>query len=165
MIIIWPIFTPNLNCLLSRFIIEMEPTFLKGQVVKGFGRGSRELGVPTANYPEEVVAELPPLKEGVYFGWARVAGDEVRGMVMSLGFNPYYKNTQKSVETHVLHVFKEDFYGKQMAICVLGFIREMTDFKSMQLLVEAIHGDIEMAKECLNSGKYDKYRHELEKYS
>ncbi|KAI6658635.1 Riboflavin kinase [Oopsacas minuta] len=143
----------------------MEPAFLKGVVVKGFGRGSRQLGVPTANFPEEVVAQLPPMREGVYFGWAQVAEDEVRGMVMSLGFNPYYKNTHKSVETHVLHKYEQDFYGEQLAICVLGFIREMTDFKSLESLVEAIHGDIKTTKECLDSGEYEKYKHELVKYS
>ena len=140
------------------------PTFLKGTVVKGFGRGSRQLGVPTANFPEEVVAQLPALGEGVYFGWARVSAREVIGMVMSLGWNPYYKNTHKSVETHLLGEM-EDFYGEQLAICVVGFIREMTDFKSLQLLVEAIHGDIKTAKECLESGQHDKFRAELIKFS
>ena len=140
------------------------PAFLKGPVVKGFGRGSRQLGVPTANFPEEVVALLPPLRPGVYFGWARVSGGEVKGMVMSLGWNPYYKNTHKSVETHVLHEFKQDFYGEELGICVTGFIREMTDFKSLQLLVEAIHGDIKTAKERLATGEYDKFRDELIKF-
>ena len=140
------------------------PALLKGPVVKGFGRGSKQLGVPTANFPEEVVAQLPPLKQGVYFGWGLVEGDEVREMVMSLGFNPYYKNTKKSAETHILHQFPEDFYGRQLSICVLGFIRDMTDFHSLQELIDAIQGDIKAAKECLSSGEYDKYQEELKKF-
>ena len=140
------------------------PAFLKGTVVKGFGRGSKQLGIPTANFAEEVVAQLPPLREGVYFGWARVSDGEVRGMVMSLGWNPFYQNTHKSAETHVLHAFEADFYGEQLSICVSGFIREMTDFKSQAQLVEAIQGDIKAAKECLATGQYDKFRDELIKF-
>ncbi len=35
------------------------PIFLFGDVVKGFGRGSKQLGIPTANFPESVVKSLP----------------------------------------------------------------------------------------------------------
>ena len=42
---------------------------LKGKVTSGFGRGSRQLGFPTANLPpkplEHMLAHLP---KGVYFG-------------------------------------------------------------------------------------------------
>jgi FAD synthase len=31
------------------------PYYASGEVVKGFGRGSKELGIPTANYPTSVV--------------------------------------------------------------------------------------------------------------
>lgn len=35
---------------LIRGVIPLEPVWkLKGKVVKGFGRGSKELGIPTAN--------------------------------------------------------------------------------------------------------------------
>ncbi len=53
---------------------QMEfPHFASGMVVKGFGRGSKELGVPTANFPDSVVDELPEhFHGGVYYGWAQV---------------------------------------------------------------------------------------------
>ena len=35
------------------------PCFLSGDVVAGFGRGSKQLGIPTANFPENVVRALP----------------------------------------------------------------------------------------------------------
>lgn len=45
------------------------PIRLAGSVTHGFGRGSKQLGVPTANLPpaplREQLAELP---DGVYFG-------------------------------------------------------------------------------------------------
>ena len=31
--------------------------------------------------------------------------------VLSIGYNPYYKNTQRSIEIHILHSFAQDFYG------------------------------------------------------
>ena len=44
-------------------------------------------------------------------------------MVMSIGWNPFYKNTVRSVEVHVLHSFAQDFYGAWMNVLIAGFIR------------------------------------------
>ncbi len=45
------------------------PICLSGPVIAGFGRGSKQLGVPTANLPPEPLAEeLAGLPAGVYFG-------------------------------------------------------------------------------------------------
>ena len=39
-------------------------------MVTGFGRGSKQLGVPTANIdPEPLLEQLRALPKGVYFGW------------------------------------------------------------------------------------------------
>ena len=107
------------------------PLRLTGPIVKGFGRGSSELGIPTANIPIAglSVGGNENVESGVYYGWAGVdvdeegkscrngdgEGDEIDGerepngdakvkakgnvwpMVMSIGWNPYYKNTKRSV--------------------------------------------------------------------
>ena len=92
------------------------PIQLSGPIVKGFGRGSKELGIPTANIPLTglSVGGHDKVESGVYYGWAGIdvdkdgkhisshAGDGgERGiawpMVMSIGFNPYYNNTVRSV--------------------------------------------------------------------
>ncbi|CAG9864243.1 unnamed protein product [Phyllotreta striolata] len=126
------------------------PYFAKGQVTKGFGRGSKKLGCPTANLPPEVVNELPDdFGTGVYYGLARVAGDKVRKMVMSIGWNPYFKNEKKSMEVHIMHKFDEDFYGKELKIAILGYIRPERNFDSMDSLIEAIRNDIKEAEEKL----------------
>lgn len=79
--------------------------------MKGFGRGSAELGIPTANIPIAglSVGGNEDVESGVYYGWAGVDVDEmgkreegvkrggVWGMVMSIGWNPYYKNEKRSV--------------------------------------------------------------------
>ncbi|PSN49489.1 Riboflavin kinase [Blattella germanica] len=101
------------------------PYFTLGEVVKGFGRGSKELGIPTeilyigrscklflliswkcelftANFSEEVVNALPAdIETGVYYGWAQVDNGPVYKMVMSVGWNPYYKNIKKSMVSYI----------------------------------------------------------------
>ena len=48
------------------------PFFLRGVVVKGFGRGAKELGCPTANFSDEIVEQVPPsIKNGIYYGFAQ----------------------------------------------------------------------------------------------
>ncbi|XP_060072812.1 riboflavin kinase-like [Ylistrum balloti] len=121
-----------------------------GRVIKGFGRGSKELGIPTANYPEDVVERLPQeIQGGVYYGWANVDNGTVFKMVMSIGNNPYYKNEKRSMETHIIHKFEEDFYGSTLKTVMLGFIRPMKNFSSLDELVTEIHADIAHAKEKL----------------
>jgi riboflavin kinase len=77
------------------------PLRFNGPVIKGFGRGSKELGIPTANIPVEglAVAGQKDLESGIYFGWAGIdfQGDCVYPMVMSIGWNPFYKNEKRSV--------------------------------------------------------------------
>ena len=85
------------------------PISLSGPIVKGFGRGSKELGIPTANIPLAglSVGGHDEVESGVYYGWAGINVDEMGAMtagkggvwpmVMSIGFNPYYNNTVRSV--------------------------------------------------------------------
>ncbi|KAK7095957.1 riboflavin kinase-like [Littorina saxatilis] len=128
------------------------PFFVEGEVVKGFGRGSKELGIPTANFPEDVVRSMPEsLKLGVYYGWASVDGGPVLPMVMSVGWNPYYHNTVKTMETHILNKFKEDFYGLTLKVIMVGFIRPMENYPSVDELIKAINSDIALSKEKLST--------------
>ncbi|XP_076753122.1 riboflavin kinase [Xylocopa sonorina] len=125
------------------------PFFLSGLVVKGFGRGSKALGTPTANLEDKVVDSLPTdFKTGVYYGWACI-DTQVYKMVASVGWNPFYKNEKKTVEIHLLHKFENDFYGKQIKAIFTGYIRPEKDFASEVELIKAIKHDIEFAKEQL----------------
>ena len=108
------------------------PYYASGTVVKGFGRGSKELGIPTANFPDDVVNKLPDMyQQGVYFGWANVDNGPVHKMVMSIGNNPYYNNEKRTMETHIMHKFDSDFYGSQLKIVMTGYLRAMTNFKCL----------------------------------
>lgn len=128
------------------------PIRLSGPVIKGFGRGSKEvcslcsplffsfsflvksnvlkkkLGIPTANIPPDGLSAHPSLKTGVYYGVVAldparfvynqieaagqtgVSGDNnnfddqkkvneitILPAVLSIGYNPFYKNEVKSI--------------------------------------------------------------------
>ncbi|KAJ0172230.1 hypothetical protein K1T71_012203 [Dendrolimus kikuchii] len=131
---------------------EHLPLFIEGEVVKGFGRGSKDLGCPTANYSLEVVKSLPErLEPGVYYGWAKVDNGPVYEMVANVGWCPFYQNKQMSVETHIIHKFEDDFYGSQLKIALAGYLRGEKNFDSLDGLIEAIKQDIENANQNLKS--------------
>ncbi|XP_057294796.1 riboflavin kinase-like [Hydractinia symbiolongicarpus] len=138
------------------------PHFAEGLVVKGFGRGSKELGIPTANYPEEVVNNLPDdIATGVYYGWSRVNNGDIFKMVLSVGWNPYYKNEKKSMETHILHSFADDFYGSTLRITMTGYIRPEENFNSLDELIKAIQNDIKVADEALEKAEHKELKQNL----
>ncbi|KAH8277271.1 hypothetical protein KR026_008249 [Drosophila bipectinata] len=130
---------------------QLLPVYVGGTIVRGFGRGSKELGIPTANFPLEVVKALPDsLPTGAYYGWANVNNGEVHKMVLSIGWNPFYNNKEKSVETHMLHDFNCDLYGETLKICIVGYLRPERSFESLQELIDAIQADIAKAKVLLD---------------
>ncbi|KAK0081021.1 hypothetical protein PV325_012932 [Microctonus aethiopoides] len=134
------------------------PYFISGVIVKGFGRGSRSLGIPTANISQDVVDSLSQdFKIGVYYGWAALEG-QIYKMVMSIGWNPFYKNEKKSMEVHMLHKFDNDLYGKYLKIAVMGFIRPERDFASLADLIKEINNDVEIANTSLNTSEMIGYK-------
>ncbi|GAC98089.1 hypothetical protein PHSY_005678 [Pseudozyma hubeiensis SY62] len=250
------------------------PIYLRGKVEKGFGRGSKDLGCPTANLPARVVGPGSSLtRTGVYFGFARVLpqdpddptltdsedneltvstaniddeDDEVvlgaspigeggqgfldsqlprsrngsRGqpspasvleaapsrpdkewdvsrqellsngaasahgtsastsststltsvrskktkrvhleredsqvypMVMSVGWNPFYKNTHKTAEVHILHDFASDFYGLEIRVVVLGYVRPEYNYDSMGKFLNHRHKAATIRRQALRA--------------
>ncbi|KAK4219992.1 putative riboflavin kinase [Rhypophila decipiens] len=148
-----------------------EPPFpyrMEGKVISGFGRGSKELGIPTANLPVDENASstgiswITDIPSGVYFGWASLALPpshpdffspenkwQIYPMVMSIGYNPFYKNKVRSAEVHILHEFKADFYGSEMRLLIMGFIRLEKDYEGLEALVADIRFDCEVARNSL----------------
>ncbi|XP_059437610.1 bifunctional riboflavin kinase/FMN phosphatase [Corylus avellana] len=139
--------------------LSIEPWHIGGPVIKGYGRGSKVLGIPTANLSTEgystLLSEHP---SGVYFGWARVSNRGVFKMVMSIGWNPYFNNTEKTIEPWLLHDFAEDFYGEDLRLVVVGYIRPEANFPSLESLVAKIHEDGRIAERALDLPLYSTYR-------
>ncbi|CAZ79254.1 unnamed protein product [Tuber melanosporum] len=164
--------------------VDPFPLRLSGPVIKGFGRGSKELQIPTANIPIEGlrVGSCETVESGVYYGYAGLdipatAGNDndnhgnkkssttvaaadgrVFPMVMSIGWNPFYKNSVRSVEVHIIHTFPEDFYGVQMNLVILGFIRPEFDYVSKEALIEDIKMDIKVGVNSLEREGYRDFK-------
>ena len=138
------------------------PIVLEGEVVKGFGRGSKEIGCPTANFSQDIVENKLPttLDAGIYLGWAKLDGesDRVEKAVVSIGWNPFYKNTKKSVETHILKTYDTDFYGRWMTLKICGYIRPELNFDGLDALIMAIQEDVKHAKQQLDQSKFLKMK-------
>ena len=77
-------------------------------------------------------------------------------MVMSIGWNPFYKNTVRSVEVHIMRDFETDFYESHMNLLILGFIRPELDYVSKESLIEDIKTDIDVAGRSLSRPAYVK---------
>ncbi|KAJ5476186.1 Riboflavin kinase domainbacterial/eukaryotic [Penicillium sp. IBT 31633x] len=181
------------------------PVRLSGPVIKGFGRGSKDLtcalgwlqlGIPTANIPADDLSEKhPELTTGVYYGVVALdpktyqhetskdntSRAVVLPAVLSIGYNPFYKNTVRSVEIHILPALTEpsptaagqegqtkfnrlpDFYKTRLNLLILGYIRPEFDYVSLEALVEDIRVDCEVARASLQREAYKCYLVNTEK--
>ena len=72
-------------------------------------------------------------------------------MVMSIGWNPYYHNKDKTAEVHIIHKFNKNFYGSKIEYVVLGYIRPELNFNSVDELIQTINDDIKYAKDKLEN--------------
>ncbi|CAK9160568.1 unnamed protein product [Ilex paraguariensis] len=139
--------------------LPIEPWHVGGPVIKGFGRGSKVLGIPTANLSTEGYSTLlSEHSSGVYFGWAGLSTRGVYKMVMSIGWNLYFDNTEKTIEPWLLHDFNEDFYGEELRLVIVGYIRPEANFPSLESLIAKIHEDREIAERALELPLYSKCR-------
>jgi len=142
------------------------PYLLASTVAKGFGRGAKLLGCPTANMPlSELGEQAEQLQAGIYSGWAQILDGEsgspkspapntVFKAVTSIGWNPYFDNKEKTVEPHIMHEFQEDFYGCRLKLLVCARLRDEKNFDSMEALIEAIQQDIRDTDACLDEEQY-----------
>ncbi|KAF8063703.1 hypothetical protein HT031_003558 [Scenedesmus sp. PABB004] len=127
------------------------PLPIKGPVVKGFGRGSKELGIPTANVDADALrGTIAEAVTGIYCGFASVGTSaDVHPMCMSIGFNPFFQNQEKTAEPWVLAEFAEPFVGQEIRLLVCGYIRPEADFVSLEALVARIHEDGRVSRAAL----------------
>ena len=144
-----------------------------------------------ANLPDEAIAPSASMLEtGVHFGYARVLmgseqdreeerAQQALPMVMSIGWNPYYRNEKRTAvsypvsvdkcllkfavcgcdiqEVHILHIFKHDFYGCELRIVMLGYIRPEYNYTSVETLIQDIETDKAVTLTSLERPAYEKY--------
>ncbi|MFF3343717.1 bifunctional riboflavin kinase/FAD synthetase [Streptomyces sp. NPDC002779] len=119
------------------------PHRVEGIVVRGAQRG-RELGVPTANVETLPHTAIPA--DGVYAGWLHAQG-EVMPSAISVGTNPTFDGTARTVEAHVIDRVGLDLYGLHVAVDFLGFVRGQVKFDSLDALIERMMEDIKISRD------------------
>lgn len=133
-----------------------KPIYLSAKVVHGFNRGSKELGIPTANLDMDIVDKMlkengAELQTGIYYGWAKLSSsNEIHRTVISVGWNPFYKNEKKTLEAHLLSKM-DDFYDDDLSIIMCGYLRDEANFTSLEDLISCINEDIVRANREMSS--------------
>ena len=117
-----------------------------GKVVYGFQRGSKQLGIPTANIEmtEENLKILESSVPGVYMAYCVHPNGRQYKAAVSIGYNPVFDNKVKTLETHVIsdEVFN-DFYGEHMTVHLRRYIRPEALFDDFDSLIIAISCDLQ----------------------
>jgi len=126
------------------------PVRLSGTVVHGFGKGSSELGFPTANIvPEQSRVHLVP---GVYCGRVTLEGDtQSFKAAVSIGWCPHYGDREKTTEIHIMHKFEKPFYGQRLTVQLEAYLRAESVFPSVADLIQAINYDVRLTEELIDS--------------
>lgn len=153
--------------------------YIRNKVIKGFGRGSKDLACPTANVHD--INHLQ-MTTGIYCGLAQLhirSKDElqlepghekeykemlgklpfisdVKAMVCSFGYNPQYGNKEKSLEVYLMDNFGFDFYGAELRVLICKKLRDETKFKDLDELKQAIANDIKNGQREV--AKFEKYK-------
>jgi FAD synthase len=162
--------------LADREMIEkVLPIRMISKVVRGFGRGSSDLGIPTANLDRNCLQttgerNIENLPCGIYWGFCRlgektshVDESDPTGVVykaaISIGYNPTYGNEQKTVEPHLIatkndprrhasscgETVFQEFYEQSARLSLVGYLRPELPFEGLDKLIAAIKKDIENA--------------------
>lgn len=123
------------------------PHRVEGVVVRGAQRG-RELGFPTANVETLPHTAIPA--DGVYAGWLHVNGEAMPAAI-SVGTNPQFDGTERTVEAYAIDRVGLDLYGLHVAVDFLAFVRGQARFESIEALLEAIGADVKTARELISA--------------
>lgn len=141
---------------------------VRGEVVRGAGRGGKELGYPTANLYLPTSVALPA--DGVYAGWFTITDDreidkeisrDIDGTMVpgvryqtaiSVGTNPTFGDERRSVEAFILDQ-EADLYGHHVMVEFVGHLRDMVKFNGVDELLDAMARDVTNAREILAKDK------------
>jgi riboflavin kinase/FMN adenylyltransferase len=122
------------------------PFSLQGRVVAGDKRGTT-LGFPTANLDIEPGQALPA--GGVYACRAHIDGRTYSAMT-NIGSRPTFGGGQQTIEVYLLD-YKGDLYGRELAIDIIGRLRDEKKFDTEEQLKEQIAEDVIQGKDMLKT--------------
>ncbi|BBN67830.1 riboflavin kinase/FMN hydrolase [Prunus dulcis] len=146
--------------------LPLEPWHIGGPVVKGFGRGSKVLGIPTGDF-----LNAPDIGNiQVTFLRSDFASLSLKLLLIypQKDMDLFFQNIPREYilvgldylneEPWLLHDFDEDFYGEELRLIIVGYIRPEANFSSLQSLIEKIHHDRKVAEEALDLPLFSKYK-------
>ncbi|MEU7582853.1 bifunctional riboflavin kinase/FAD synthetase [Streptomyces sp. NPDC041068] len=125
------------------------PHRVEGVVVRGAQRG-RELGFPTANVETLPHTAIPA--DGVYAGWLHVEGEAMPAAI-SVGTNPTFDGTARTVEAYAIDRVGLDLYGLHVAVDFLAFVRGQAKFDSIDSLLVAMADDVKKSRELVEAAE------------
>jgi riboflavin kinase/FMN adenylyltransferase len=130
------------------------PHRVEGVVVRGHQRG-RALGFPTANLETLPHTAIPA--DGIYAGWLAELdseGEETQRWpaAISVGTNPTFDGTERTVEAYALDRSDLDLYGTHVAVDFVARLRPTLRFDSVDALIEQMHVDVADARRLLTAG-------------
>ncbi|MCD9592804.1 bifunctional riboflavin kinase/FAD synthetase [Streptomyces sp. 8ZJF_21] len=121
------------------------PHRVEGVVVRGAQRG-RELGFPTANLETLPHTAIPA--DGVYAGWLTAQGEAMPAAI-SVGTNPQFDGTERTVEAYAIDRVGLDLYGLHVEVDFLAYLRGQEKFDSIEALLERMAVDVKRARELV----------------
>ncbi|WP_026248396.1 bifunctional riboflavin kinase/FAD synthetase [Streptomyces sp. LaPpAH-108] len=121
------------------------PHRVEGVVVRGAQRG-RDLGFPTANVETLPHTAIPA--DGVYAGYLHCLGEAMPAAI-SVGTNPQFDGTERTVEAYAIDRVGLDLYGLHVAVDFLAYVRGQAKFDSLEALLEQMGRDVERCREIV----------------
>jgi riboflavin kinase / FMN adenylyltransferase len=121
------------------------PHRVEGVVVRGAQRG-REMGFPTANVETLPHTAIPA--DGVYAGYLHVEGEAMPAAI-SVGTNPQFDGTERTVEAYAIDRVGLDLYGLHVAVDFLAYVRGQAKFDSLEALLEQMAADVKRCREIV----------------
>jgi hypothetical protein len=127
------------------------PNRIEGEVTRGFGRGSSQIGFPTANLK---TAYEPDVLPGIYAGTATLhlcSESKTFPAAISVGWNPQFDIDKRAIEAYILHKFTEDLYGMRVTLVLTHYLRAETVFSDLAELKQAIQNDVQLTEELVRA--------------
>lgn len=120
---------------------------ISGKVVSGKSRGRKLLNFATANIETSLDKILPA--NGVYLVEIKIDDEKYYGL-MNIGFKPTFKETERTIEVHIIN-FNKEIYNKKVVVNILQRIRDEKYFKHPNLLKKQIGEDILVAHKMISN--------------
>lgn len=119
---------------------DAKPLIVDGVVTRFAGDG-RKLGYPTANITTDTEA-----RDGVYFGYADLAGFSHHPSLIFVGIPTTMGETTRRVEAHLLDIADEDQYGQTLRLQLIEYHRPNQTFAGVQELKAVMAEDEKAAR-------------------